>query len=305
MNARNAMRARTMFPHGGACIHVPWPWPRYVKDERYMRPQTPILYKRVILYTHFRSRPVRGAGGVLASDFYRQILSSTWASVVPAGTVPKDTAHHCVGRDTAPGISLLMEWWTIHHRGALQSLARDARRSHRSVEGDDLSNVRERERQTATKPRYYIRGIEITAQTGLGRFGGAGGPRQRLRAPSSCRPHGPRSCQMARYPRTTPPFRRPLRPSCDAVFAPIPTKSGASRASGWILGSWERRRPGPASAASRSLQKIVGAIVGAAYRVGHEHLRGSSPPRVHLKPDSGRPRRSGPAPIRASEGLRA
>ena len=39
------------------------------------------------------------------------------------------------------GISLLMEWWTIHHRGALQSLARDARRSHRSVEGDDLSNV--------------------------------------------------------------------------------------------------------------------------------------------------------------------
>ena len=35
--------------------------------------------------------------------------------------------------------------------------------------------MRERERQTATKPRYYIRGIEITAQTGLGRFGGAGG----------------------------------------------------------------------------------------------------------------------------------
>ena len=172
MNARNAMRARTMFPHGGACIHVPWPWPRYVKDERYMRPQTPILYKRVILYTPNRSRPVRGAGGVLASDFYRQILSSTWASVVPAGTVPKDTAHHCVGRDTAPGISLLMEWWTIHHRGALQSLARDARRSHRSVEGDEKPHkMRERHRQTATKPRYYIRGIEITAQTGLGRIG--------------------------------------------------------------------------------------------------------------------------------------
>ena len=35
--------------------------------------------------------------------------------------------------------------------------------------------MRERERQTATKPRYYIRGIEITAQTGLGRFGGGGG----------------------------------------------------------------------------------------------------------------------------------
>ena len=47
-------------------------------------------------------------------------------------------------RDTAPGISLLMEWWTIHHRAALQSLARDARRSHRSVEGD-VSPHRERE----------------------------------------------------------------------------------------------------------------------------------------------------------------
>ena len=69
-----------------------------------------------------------------------------------------------------------MEWWTIHHRGALQSLARDARRSHRSVEGDEKPHkMRERHRQTATKPRYYIRGIEITAQTGLGRIGGGGG----------------------------------------------------------------------------------------------------------------------------------
>ena len=32
------------------------------------------------------------------------------------------------------------------------------------------------------------------------------------------------------------------------------------------------------SAASRSLQKIVGAIVGAASRAGREHLQGSSPP---------------------------
>ena len=56
-------------------------------------------------------------------------------------------------------------------------------------------------------------------------------------------------------------------------FSPIPTKSGASRASGLICGSWERRRPGPASAASRSLQKIVGA----ASRTGREHLQGSSP----------------------------
>ena len=55
----------------------------------------------------------------------------------------------------------------------------------------------------------------------------------------------------------------------------------------------------------RTLQKIVGVIVGAASRTGREHLQGSSPPDIHLKPDSGRPRRPGPAPIRAGEGLRA
>ena len=45
---------------------------------------------------------------------------------------------------------------------------------------------------------------------------------------------------------TAPPFRRPLCPSWRAGFSPTPTKSGASKASGWICGSWERRRPGPA-----------------------------------------------------------
>ena len=178
------------------------------------------------------------------------------------------------------GISLLMEWWTIHHRGALLSLARDARRSHRSVEGDDLSHVCVCERHTAKTPHNNIRGFYFTAISGLGRFGlGRGWPRQRLRAPSSCRPPGPRSCQLARCPRTLPPpLRRPLCPSWRAGFSPIPTKSGASKASGWILGSWDRRRPGPASAASRSLQKIVGVIVGTASRTGREHLQGSSPP---------------------------
>ena len=139
---------------------------------------------------------------------------------------------------------------------------------------------RERERQTATKPRYYIRGIEITAQTGLGRFGGAGWPRQRLRAPSSCRPPGPRSCQMARYPRTTPPFRRPLRPSCDAVFAPIPTKSGASRASGWILGSWpsggDQGQRRPRAGHSRRLWER---LWGRRLELGANGYEGSSPPR--------------------------
>ena len=69
--------------------------------------------------------------------------------VTPDGTISNrvsSSTRASVGRDTAPGISLLMEWWTIHHRAAKQSLARDARRSHRSVE-DDVSPPRERERE--------------------------------------------------------------------------------------------------------------------------------------------------------------
>ena len=57
------------------------------------------------------------------------------------------------------------------------------------------------------------------------------------------------------------PLRRPLWPSWRAGFSPIPTKSGASRASGLICGNWEQRRPGPASAASRSLQKTEPALI--------------------------------------------
>ena len=54
--------------------------------------------------------------------------------------------------------------------------ASDARRSHRSVEGDEKPHgERERERHTAKKPRYYIRAFEFTAISGLGRFGGRGG----------------------------------------------------------------------------------------------------------------------------------
>ena len=53
--------------------------------------------------------------------------------------------------------------------------ASDARRSHRSVEGDEKPHgERERERHTAKNPRYYIRAFEFTAISGLGRFGGRG-----------------------------------------------------------------------------------------------------------------------------------
>ena len=121
-------------------------------------------------------------------------------------------------------------------------------------------------------PLYNIRGFEFRAISGLGRIGGGGG----LVSDFEHHHHvvhmglGRASWQGAQG--HCPPLRRPLCPSWRAGFSPIPTKSGASRASGWILGSWERRRPGPASAASRSLQKIVGAIVGAASRAGREHL---------------------------------
>ena len=105
--------------------------------------------------------------------------------------------------------------------------ASDARRSHRSVEGDEKPHkMRERHRQTATKPRYYIRGIEITAQTGLGRTGGGGGPRPRLRPPESCRSHGPRSCQLARYPRTTPAILTASLPVLSRRFRADPHEIG-------------------------------------------------------------------------------
>ena len=111
-------------------------------------------------------------------------------------------------------------------------------------------------------------------------MGGGGWPRPRLRAPSSCRPPGPRSCQLARYPRTTPAISTASLPVLARRFRADPHEVG--RIEGIGLDSLELGaacRPGPASAASRSLQKIVGAIVGAAYRAGREHLRGFESPR--------------------------
>ena len=134
--------------------------------------------------------------------------------------------------------------WTITTEGP--SITRPRPAAH-TAGSHSLHKMRERQRQTATKPRYYIRGIEITAQTGLGRFGGAG-----VASPSTSSHHhhvvhlGLGRASWHGTQGLPPPFRRPLCPSWRAGFAPIPTKSGASRASGWICGSWERRRPGPA-----------------------------------------------------------
>ena len=56
---------------------------------------------------------------------------------------------------------------------------------------------------------------------------GRGCPRQRLRPPESCRPPGPRSCQLARCPRTLPPpLRRPLCPSLARRFRADPHEVG-------------------------------------------------------------------------------
>ena len=111
--------------------------------------------------------------------------------------------------------------------------------------------MRERERQTATKPRYYIRGIEITAQTGLGRFGAGGGLARDFEHHHHVVHLGLGRASWHGTQGLPPPFRRPLWPSSRVGFAPIPTKSGASRASGWICGSRERRRPGPAHRGQR------------------------------------------------------
>ena len=158
----------------------------------------------------------------------------------------------------------------------------------------DLMVLRQRKR------RYYIRGIEIRTHFGLGRTGGGGG----LARDSYRQNHvvhlglGRASWQGTQG--LPPPLRRPLCPSWRAGFAPIPTKSGASRASGWICGSRERRRPRPAhrgprrtrppAAGTRSRPDTAedcGRDCGAASRAGREHLQGSRPPDIHLKPDSG------------------
>ena len=131
-------------------------------------------------------------------------MSSTWASVVPAGTVPKDYPRHFDGLSGRPGASVSRRSPRSRaHRGPLAFLGAGrpgpAHRGQRRLElgansyevlvprspmgacihapwpwprGDQ--KMRERQRQTATKPRYYIRGIEITAISGLGRFGSLG-----------------------------------------------------------------------------------------------------------------------------------
>ena len=128
-------------------------------------------------------------------------MSSPWASVVPDGTVPKDYPPP-FRRPLCPSwragfspISTKSGESRAERAGRPGPAHRGQRRLELGANSYEVlvprspmgacihapwpwprgdQKMRERQRQTATKPRYYIRGIEITAQTGLGRFGGAG-----------------------------------------------------------------------------------------------------------------------------------
>ena len=170
--------------------------------------------------------------------------------------------------------------------------ARAARRSHRSVEGDEKPHkMRERHRQTATKPRYYIRGIEITAQTGLGRIGVG------VASPATSSTIIMSSTWASVVPAGTVPqdYPRHFDGLSGRPRASVSRRSPRSRAhrghragfvevgSGGDQGQHIEVSAGHAHqlqglGLGRTLQKIVGVIVGAASRTGREHLQGSSPP---------------------------
>ena len=196
-------------------------------------------------------------------------MSSPWASVVPDGTVPKDYPPP-FRRPLCPSwragfspISTKSGESRAERAGRPGPAHRGQRRLELGANSYEVlvprspmgacihapwpwprgdQKMRERERQTATKPRYYIRGIEITPQTGLGRFGGGRGG---LVSDFEHHHHvvhlglGRASWHGTQGPPR--PLRRPLCPSSRVGFAPISTKSGASRASGLICGSRERR----------------------------------------------------------------
>ena len=137
---------------------------------------------------------------------------------------------------------------TISNRVSSSTRASVARRSHRSVEGDEKSHEkRERER----KRGYYIRGIEIYDPFRSRPDWGWGGLVSDFEHHHHVVHLGLGRASWHGTQGLPPPFRRPLCPSSRVGFAPIPTKSGASRASGWICGSRERRRPGPAHRGQR------------------------------------------------------
>ena len=157
---------------------------------------------------------------------------------------------------------------------------RRPRRSHRSVEGD-VSPHGERERER--KRRYYIRGFEFTTHSGLGRFGvGVASPAtsSTIIMPFTWASVVPAGTVPKDYPRHLDGLSaRPV--------ASVSRRSPRSRAHrghrAGFFGVGRACRPGPASAASRSLQKIVGAIVGRRLELGANTYRVL----VHPTPQAG------------------
>ena len=160
---------------------------------------------------------------------------------------PMTTLRDRAGEIVAQGQRQSRELAAIHpvRSSTRASVGRDARRSHRSVEGDKKLCV-----ERVETPILYKRVLLFSPIRSRPVWGGGG-----LVSDFEHHHHvvhlglGRASWQGAQG--LPPPFRRPLCPSCRVGFAPIPTKSVASRASGWILLSWERRRPGPAHRGQR------------------------------------------------------
>ena len=90
----------------GACIHAPWPWPRGDQKMRERERQTatkPTYYIRGIEITAISGLGRFGVGGgASAATSSTIIMSSTWASVVPAGTLPQDYPRHFDGLSARP-----------------------------------------------------------------------------------------------------------------------------------------------------------------------------------------------------------
>ena len=207
-------------------------------------------------------------------------MSSPWASVVPDGTVPKDYPPP-FRRPLCPSsrvgfapISTKSGESRAERAGRPGPAHRGQRRLELGANSYEVlvprspmgacihapwpwprgdQKMRERQRQTATKPRYYIRGIEITAHfRSRPVWGGRGGLARDFEhhhhvvhlGLGRASWHGTQGL-LPRH------FDGLYWPSSRVGFAPIPTKSGASRASGWICGSRERRRPGPAHRGQR------------------------------------------------------
>ena len=137
--------------------------------------------------------------------------------------------------------------------------------------------MRERHRQTATKPTYYIRGIEITAISGLGRFGAG------VASPATSSTIIMSSTWASVVPDGTVPKDYPRH------FGGL---SARPRASVSRRSPRRRAHRGPSELVDQGQHIEV-----RAERAGREQLRGSSPPfphgRVHsrtLAMATGRPK---------------